>query len=249
MINVLDRTMPVNEHVLSDMKPDLALKRLQQGNNDFVKQRKKNKPTKRDINAFVKNGEKGQNPFAIVLSCVDSRIPTEIIFDQHIGDIFNARIAGNFVNKDILGSMEFAASYVKLIVVLGHTACGAVAAACSEVHPIPTKKKAVTTPEVEKTTPPSPPPSPGNLIRMVNKLPPAVAATPVDIAKIRKAGKQSKYRKDFIDEVAKTNVLHTIKNILTRSPFLKERIVAGDLMIRGAIYDVKSGEVDFMEEE
>jgi len=239
MINLLDRSFPVDKRISKKLTPELALERLKQGNKKFYDlKRNKSKPLKRNINDFVKNGSEGQHPFAMVLSCVDSRIPTEEVFDQYIGDIFNARIAGNFVNEDILGSMEFSASYVKLIVVLGHTACGAVGAACNTVYPLPKKNKAKES-EEEKI--------PSNLAQLVGKLMPAVAATPVDIDEIKNAGRNSLIRKKFINKAAETNVRQTIGDILVQSDFLRKKILDREIFIKGAIYDVETGKVTFIQ--
>jgi len=235
--------IPMSVSTRKAMLPNEALNRLEEGNLRFRgdKSGGAKKPRTREKghnkNEFIRASAppKGQNPFAIVLSCVDSRVPTEVIFDQEIGDIFNARIAGNFVNEDILGSMEFAASYVKLIVVLGHTSCGAIAAACNTVYPIPLTDK--------ETTPSSPPPP--NLAQLVGKLTPIASITAVDESKIKKEVKNSPYRKDFINRAAETNVRGTVTDILAKSKFLKEKVISGELGIVGAMYDVSTGEVRF----
>ncbi len=167
--------------------------------------------------AKVRATAEDQYPFAIVLSCIDSRIPTEILFDKGVGDIFNARIAGNFVNQDILGSMEFACAVAgsKLIVVMGHTSCGAVKGACDHVEL-------------------------GNLTAMLKNLEPAVEATPTSPGEER-----SSANLDFVNRVARTNVEMTLDRILKDSPVLNELFEKGQIGLAGAMYDVASGKVSF----
>jgi carbonic anhydrase len=152
------------------------------------------------------------------LSCIDSRVSSELIFDQGIGDIFSVRIAGNFVNEDILGSMEFACKLAgtKLVVVLGHTACGAVKGACDHARL-------------------------GNLTALINKIEPAVEAVtePTD------ESQRNSSNIDFVNEVAKKNVYMTIDNIRESSQVLKEMEDAGEIEIVGGMYDIKTGEVIF----
>lgn len=243
-----DYTTPMSNGILSSMSPKHALARLKQGNARFMAAVGTNEPRNRQKggknNRFIKasNTKKGQNPFAIVLSCVDSRIPTEVILDQEIGDMFNARIAGNFVNEDILGSMEFAAGYVKLIVVMGHTACGAVSAACDVIYPINSAKSSSSTDDSL--------PQPNNLPQLVEKLTPAVASTPltIDRRQFRKAQKGSLVRNNFINSAAITNVRKTMGDILTQSTFLRNQIVKGQIMLVGAMYDVDTGLVTFLDQ-
>jgi len=160
----------------------------------------------------------GQYPFAAIVSCIDSRIPTEIVFDQGIGDIFNARIAGNFVNEDILGSLEFACKLAgsKLIVIMGHTSCGAVKGACDHAKL-------------------------GNLTGMLEKIEPALAK--VDTAE---GVDRSSKNLDFVNQVAVENVRLTIEMLKDKSPVLNEMIVAEEISVVGAMYDVKSGKVTFL---
>lgn len=114
------------------ISPDTALQMLKEGNSRFVQ----NKMISRDLQGQVKDTSTGQFPFAAILSCIDSRVPAEIVFDQGIGDIFSARVAGNIVNEDVLGSIEYACKVAgsKIVVVMGHTKCGAVTAACKNVE-------------------------------------------------------------------------------------------------------------------
>ncbi len=158
----------------------------------------------------------GQYPFAVILSCIDSRVSSELIFDQGIGDIFSIRIAGNFVNEDILGSMEFACKVAgsKLIVVLGHSKCGAIKGICDDVRL-------------------------GNLTTMLSKLKPAVEAVTFP------EGNRNSRNAEFVENVAHANVELTIKNIREQSPVLKEMLDNGDIEIAGAMYDVETGKVTF----
>lgn len=195
------------------MTPEKAVKMLKEGNKRFVKEDMIN----RDLLAQVDQTSTGQYPFAAVVSCIDSRIPTEIVFDQGVGDIFNARIAGNFVNDDILGSLEFACKVAgsKTIVVMGHTECGAVKGACDNVKL-------------------------GNLTGMLDNIQPAIDAV-TDIKENRNSS-----NKEFVQKVADMNVELTIEKIKSDSPVLKEMYDNGEISIVGAMYDVHSGEVTFM---
>ena len=158
----------------------------------------------------------GQFPFATVLSCIDSRVSSELIFDQGIGDIFSVRIAGNFANEDILGSMEFASKLAgtKLILVLGHTACGAVKGACDHARL-------------------------GNLTALINKIEPAVAA----VKQPQEEGLRNSSNSDFVNEVAAQNVRMTVDNIRSQSEVLKTMEDEGAIQIVGGMYDIKTGQV------
>ena len=196
------------------MTPESAIQRLKDGNSRFTK----NKNFSRDLTSEVKQTSTGQNPYATVLHCIDSRVSAELIFDEGIGDVFSVRIAGNFENEDILGSMEFACKLAgtKVIVVLGHTACGAVKGACDDAKL-------------------------GNLTALISKLKPAVEAVtePVDTSK-RNSGNI-----DFVNNVAEKNVYMTIENIREKSPVLKEMEDNGEIKIIGAMYDIKDCSVTF----
>ena len=196
------------------MTPQLAKNTLVEGNTRFVQ----GQQAGRDLMSQVKQTSTGQYPFATVLSCIDSRVSSELIFDQGIGDIFSVRIAGNFVNEDILGSMEFACKLAgtKLVVVLGHTACGAVKGACDHARL-------------------------GNLTALINKIEPAVEAVtePAD------ESQRNSSNIDFVNEVAKKDVYMTIDNIRESSQVLKEMEDAGEIEIVGGMYDIKTGEVIF----
>ncbi len=195
------------------MTPDEALMRLKEGNARFVG----NLQAQRELLQQVQETGAGQYPFAIVLGCVDSRVPPEVIFDQGIGDIFSARIAGNFVNEDILGSMEFATRVAgaKLILVLGHTQCGAIMGAIDDVKL-------------------------GNLTGMLAKLKPAVeaAASPGET--------YSSENGEFVRAVTENNVELTLAAIGEKSPVLSEMLAAGEIKLAGAVYDVETGKVSFM---
>ena len=189
-----------------------ALARLREGNARFVA----NRQMERDLLQQVRETGGGQYPFAIVLGCVDSRVPPELIFDQGIGDIFTARIAGNFVNADILGSMEFACKVAgaRLIFVLGHTDCGAIKGAIDDVHL-------------------------GNLTGMLDKLKPAVEAVPTP------ADGHSSQNVAFVQQVAEKNVELTLQAIRQQSPVLNEMLENGEIQIAGGMYDVETGVVSF----
>ena len=196
------------------MTPKEAVNMLKEGNKRFVK----NKTKDIDYLAQVEQTSTGQYPFAAVVSCIDSRIPTEIVFDQGVGDIFNARIAGNFVNTDILGSLEFACKVAgsKAIVVMGHTSCGAVKGAADNVEL-------------------------GNLTAMLDNLEPAVNAVK-DIK-----GERNSKNDEFVQKISDKNVELTIEKIKSDSPVLKEMYDNGEITIVGAMYDVETGKVTFMD--
>ncbi len=193
------------------LTPAKALEILIEGNKRFVNNLKAN----RDLLKQVNETSEGQHPFAIILSCIDSRTSAELVFDQGLGDIFSVRIAGNCVNEDILGSMEFACKFAgaKLIVVLGHTRCGAVKGACDDVRI-------------------------GNLTTLLNKIRPAVDDTHVP-------GERNSSNTSFVEAVAERNVELATEQITERSPVLKEMEAAGSIGIVGGIYDVSTGSVTF----
>lgn len=198
------------------MTPQKALQYLKEGNLRFQNNLKAN----RNLLQQVNDTADGQFPFATILSCIDSRVSAELVFDQGLGDIFSIRIAGNFINQDILGSMEFASKLAgtKLVVVLGHTSCGAIKGACDHARM-------------------------GNLTTLINKIEPAVyaVAEPTD-PKLRNSSNI-----EFVDEVAKVNVEMALENIHNQSIILKEMEEKGEIMIIGAMYDLSNGEVTFYE--
>lgn len=200
----------------STMTPEKSLQFLKEGNLRFQNNLKAN----RNLLEQVNDTSDGQFPFATILSCIDSRVSAELVFDQGLGDIFSVRIAGNFVNQDILGSMEFACKLAgtKLIVVLGHTACGAVKGACDDAKL-------------------------GNLTGMLAKIKPAVKAVtePSDIS-LRNSSNS-----EFVDNVSAKNVQLTIERIMEESDVLAEMQINGEIRILGAMYDINTGAVNFYE--
>ncbi|WP_157206907.1 carbonic anhydrase family protein [Mariniflexile maritimum] len=198
------------------MTPQKSLQFLKEGNQRFQNNLKAN----RNLLEQVNDTSDGQFPFATILSCIDSRVSAELVFDQGLGDIFSVRIAGNFVNEDILGSMEFACKLAgtKLIVVLGHTSCGAVKGACDGAKM-------------------------GNLTKLIEKITPAVNA----VTEPKDASLRNSKNLDFVDNVAEKNVLLTIDRIHAESPILTEMEKNGEILIVGAMYDINTGEVNFFE--
>lgn len=196
------------------MNPEKSLQFLKEGNIRF----QNNLKTNRNLLEQVNDTSDGQFPFATILSCIDSRVSAELVFDQGLGDIFSIRIAGNFINQDILGSMEFACKLAgtKLIVVLGHTACGAVKGACDDAKL-------------------------GNLTHMLEKIKPAVHA----IEEPKEADQRTSKNAEFVDNVARKNVNLNIERIMNESEVLAEMKQKGEIMIIGAMYDVGTGAVTF----
>ena len=194
------------------MTPDQVLQLLKDGNERFIN----NDLTKRDHSAEVRMTTNGQFPKAVVLSCLDSRVPVEDVFDRGIGDIFVGRVAGNFVNEDLLGSMEFGCKVAgsKLILVMGHEHCGAVKSAIDDVKL-------------------------GNITAMLSKIRPAVEA-------VIYQGDRTSTNAEFVSMVCESNVRNTIEQIRAGSPILKEMEDAGQIKIVGAVYDMDSGKVEFM---
>ena len=194
--------------------PTKALAMLKQGNERFIS----GKAIERDYLAQVKQTSKGQFPFAAVVSCLDSRIPPAIVFDRGIGDLFVARVAGNFVNDDILGSLEFATKLAgaKLIVVMGHTECGAVKGACDAAQL-------------------------GLLTATLANINPAVKAVQGDYTP------RSSKNAEFVQAVAEMNVQLTMQTLRDRSVVLREMIDKAEIKLVGAMYDVSSGKVKFYE--
>ena len=198
------------------MTPEKSLQHLKEGNQRFQLNLKVN----RDLIDQVSDTSEGQYPFATILSCIDSRVSSELIFDLGIGDVFSARIAGNFVNEDILGSMEFACKLAgtKLIVVLGHTACGAVKGACDDAKL-------------------------GNLTNMLAKIKPAVK----EVTYPEDSNLRNSSNIEFVNNVAAKNVQLTIERILNESEALAEMQNNGEIKIIGGMYDIHSGSVTFYE--
>jgi len=200
---------------LKNPTPDMALKKLMEGNERFVN----NLNVNRNLLEQVYETAKGQNPFAVVLSCIDSRISAELIFDQGIGDIFSVRIAGNIVNEDIIGSMEFACGFAgaKLIFVLGHTNCGAIRGACDNIEA-------------------------GSLTKLLEKIKPA-------IENIKKeTGTNMKFEL-VNEKIARENVRLTIQEIVNQSSILKNMIDNQEIRLVGGIYNVKNGNVSVIDKD
>ncbi|MBT8302454.1 MAG: carbonic anhydrase [Maribacter sp.] len=200
----------------ASITPAKALQFLKEGNQRFQNNLKAN----RNLIEQVSDTSKGQYPFATILSCIDSRVSSELVFDQGVGDIFSVRIAGNFINEDILGSMEFACKLAgtKLLVVLGHTSCGAVKGACDHARL-------------------------GNLTALINKIEPAVEA----VKEPTEESLRNSSNLEFVDNVAEKNVLMAIENIRKESPILAEMEKNKEIMIMGGMYDISSGDVSFFE--
>lgn len=198
------------------LKPDEVLADLMAGNKRFVDGATTNH---KDIKGEVEATAKGQYPQAVILSCLDSRVPVELVFDQNIGDVFVARVAGNIENVDILGSMEFAtkAAGAKLIMVLGHEACGAVKGACDHVEL-------------------------GNLTELLDKIKPAVEAVSKDFPEDQRNSKN----KDFVEAVIKKNVEITLADIRKESPILAEMESKGEIKLVGGIYNLHTGAVEVL---
>jgi carbonic anhydrase len=201
----------------SSLTPRAALEILKDGNSRFIK----NLKAQRDLLGQVNDTRDGQWPFATVLSCIDSRTSAELIFDQGLGDIFSVRIAGNIVNTDILGSMEFACKVAgsKLIVVLGHTKCGAVKGACDHVEM-------------------------GNLTELLSKLQPAVYAESDTVNIDKRNSKNAK----FVENVSTINVKRSVKNIIERSFILEQMVENGEIGVVGAMYNIETGKVEFYDD-
>jgi carbonic anhydrase len=197
----------------SAITPEEALAKLQDGNARFMAGMMANC----DLMAQVRATASGQAPFAAIVGCIDSRVPPELVFDQHIGDIFTARVAGNFVNSDIIGSLEFATHVAgaKLIVVLGHSGCGAIKGAIDNVEL-------------------------GNLTAMLSNIRPAVEQTQ------GVPGEQSSHNPQLVQAVAETNARLAAAMLLERSPVLRELVDAGSLKIVPAMHDLSNGQVTFL---
>lgn len=197
-----------------DLTPEEALRILKEGNGRFINNLKAN----RNLLQQVNETSAGQYPFATILSCIDSRTSAELIFDQGLGDIFSIRIAGNILNEDILGSMEFATKVVgtKIIVVLGHTRCGAIVGACNHVEM-------------------------GNLTTLLNKIQPAI------FSEKETADNRTGSNEQFVKNVTHINIQLTIDRIRRESPIIAELEQEGKIMVIGGLYEVESGKVGFFE--
>lgn len=197
--------------------PAKALDFLKEGNARFVNNLKVN----RNLLQQANDTREGQWPFAVVLSCIDSRTSAELIFDQGLGDIFSIRIAGNVVNTDIMGSLEFACKVAgsKLIVVLGHTNCGAIKGACDHVEM-------------------------GNLTELLSKIQPAV----YEEKETPEPGQRNSSNMNFVENVANLNVKRSVRTIVNRSYILEQMIEKGEIAIIGAKHHLDSGLVEFLDD-
>lgn len=196
------------------MTPKGVLQKFKEGNLRFVQGKMRHRDYRKEKDLHAEE----QNPYAIVLGCIDSRTPAEIIFDKGLGDIFVARIAGNFVNTDILGSIEFATKVAgaKLILIVGHTNCGAIRFTIDDFQL-------------------------GNNASILANLKPAVeSVTGIP-------GKRNSKNKKFVDAVARQNVILAQKEILDDSPIIRELVDMGKVMIVGCMYDLQTGVVTFFE--
>lgn len=205
----------LNKELQSQITPRKALEILKEGNHRFIN----NLKAHRNLLEQVNDTSDGQWPFATILSCIDSRTSAELIFDQGLGDIFSVRIAGNIVNTDILGSMEFACKIAgsKLIVVLGHTKCGAVKGACDHVEM-------------------------GNLTELLSKIQPAV------YQESHTKENRNASNSQFVENVSEINVKRNVKNIIERSYVLEKMVENGSIGIVGAMHNIETGVVTFYDE-
>ena len=207
----------LTKEIQAKITPIEALEILKQGNHRFINNLKEN----RNLLQQANETRDGQWPFAAILSCVDSRTSAELIFDQGLGDIFSIRIAGNVINTDILGSMEFACkiSGAKLIIVQGHSGCGAVKGACDHVEM-------------------------GNLTELLAKLQPAV----YEEKNVTNAEERNSQNPQFVEAVATINVKRSVKSIISRSYILEQMIEKGEIAIIGAMHNLESGAVEFYDD-
>ena len=208
---------PLVEDVLTSeqqkaLSPHTVIAGLKAGNERYIS----NNLTARDHTEQIRKSTNGQYPKAVILSCLDSRVPVEDVFDKGIGDLFVARVAGNFVNEDILGSMEFGCKVAgsKVIMVLGHEHCGAVKAAIDNVKL-------------------------GNITTMLSKIRPAVESSDY-------SGDKTSSNPEYVHLVCVNNVLNTMEQIRKNSPILKEMEDSGAIKIIGGVYDMDTGKVDFL---
>lgn len=215
----IDSAEVLSEKVLTSeqqaqLTPDTVLAILKKGNEDFVS----DALTVRNNSARIREAALGQHPKAVILSCLDSRVPVEDVFHRGIGDLFVARVAGNIVNEDILGSLEYACkvSGSKVIVVLGHEYCGAIKAAIDDVKL-------------------------GNITALLSKI------RPVVVADTQFKGEKTTKNKAYVDHVCLENVKFSIHNIREKSPILKEMEAKAEIKIVGGIYKMETGKVEFFE--
>ncbi len=208
------RNIAITKDLQANLSPNSVLQELLDGNARYVA----NNLTSSDISSLVEQTTGGQFPKAVVLSCIDSRVPVEMVFDQTIGDVFVARVAGNFENVDILGSMEYSCKVAgsKLVFVLGHESCGAVKAACDGVEL-------------------------GNITAMLDNITPAVKEAAIDFD-----DNVNSTNKDFVAKTVAHNVRLTIERIREKSPILKEMENNGEISIVGGVYSLHTGKVELL---
>jgi len=202
----------IDKNKQTELTPEAVLNDLMEGNKRFTE----NKMHQRNYASQIEKTSGGQWPQAVVLGCIDSRVPVETVFDQGVGDIFTARVAGNFENTDILGSMEYSCKVAgsKLVMVLGHEACGAVKAACDHVEL-------------------------GNITYLLSNIQPAVETTKTD-------GERSSKNDSFVAGVVENNVKLTMERIRGKSPILKEMEDKGEIKIVGGVYSISTGKVTLL---
>ena len=208
------KNIAITKDMQSQMTPDSVLQDLLEGNQRFVN----GKTQGADNEALVSQTTTGQYPKAVVLSCIDSRVPVETVLDQAIGDIFVARVAGNFENADILGSLEYSCKVAgsKLVLVLGHEACGAVKAACDGVEL-------------------------GNITHLLSNILPAVHQSAEQVE-----GEANSSNKAFVAKTVENNVKLTMNRIRIKSPILKEMEDSGEISIVGGVYSLHTGKVEML---
>jgi carbonic anhydrase len=206
----------LTKEMQTQLSPAKTIELLKEGNKRFLNNLKIN----RNLLQQVNETSDGQHPFAFILSCIDSRTSAELVFDQGLGDIFSCRIAGNILNEDILGSMEFACKVAgsKVVVVLGHTKCGAIKGACDNVKL-------------------------GNLTALVDKVKPAIEAE-VETKENRNASNAK-----FVENVAELNVRQVLRQIPTQSQIIAQLLQSGEIALIGGMYNVETGAVEFYDSE
>lgn len=216
MPDTRDLTAALTQEMQQAISPAQAIQYLKDGNDRFLA----GEAVERNLLEQVKNTASGQYPMAAILGCIDSRVPVEIVFDKGVGDVFTARIAGNFVNTDILGSLEFATAVAgaKAIVVLGHSQCGAIKGACDHVEM-------------------------GNLTSTLANLAPAMYR--VDHKRYEPL---SSANSDYVDAVTDANIRVTTRNIVDRSSVIRDLVAQGKLVVIGALHEVETGKVIFLDD-
>ncbi len=208
------KNIAITKDIQNTLTADSVLQDLLEGNNRFIS----GNSQATDNSALVSQTTSGQFPKAVILSCIDSRVPVETVLDQAIGDIFVARVAGNFENVDILGSLEYSCKVAgsKLILVLGHESCGAVKAACDGVEL-------------------------GNITEMLDKIMPAVKKSAVEVE-----GEANSSNSVFVAKTVENNVLLTMDRIRERSQILKEMEDNDEIKIVGGVYSLETGKVNML---